>query len=173
MLFVDNDGLTWSAGVESVNVDGAKDLVTVKGTMEAKELTPYLKEKLKRNVEVVPPKKEEDKKDKEGGGEKKDKKEGEAKPAASGGGGGDAAKVEVNKMEYHGYPPPPPSYWYDGNFPGQTSYAMEVNPGYSNQGYQVHPGYANQGYMTPYYLNPHHPPPQMFSDENPNACSVM
>lgn len=160
------------AGVESVNMDGAKDLVTVKGTMDAKELTPYLKKKLKRNVEVVPPKKDDDKKDKEGG-EKKGKKEGEAKS----GGSEDAAKAEVNKMEYYGYPPPP-AYWYDGNFPsgqGQTSYAMEVHPGYSNQGYyaQPHPGHVNQGYMAPYYLNPHHPPPQMFSDENPNACSVM
>ncbi|KAF7818649.1 heavy metal-associated isoprenylated plant protein 6 [Senna tora] len=27
--------------------------------------------------------------------------------------------------------------------------------------------------MQPYYMNPHHPPPQMFSDENPNACSLM
>ncbi|XP_028776080.1 heavy metal-associated isoprenylated plant protein 6 [Neltuma alba] len=149
-------------GVESVNIDAGKDLVTVKGTMDVKEMAPYLKGKLKRNVEVVPPKKDDEKKDK-----------GEAK---SGGGDGgkkkeDGPKVEVNKMEYYGYPPPPPMYWPGGDYhPGETSYAVEYQTegGYSNQ-----PGYANQGYGVPYYLNPQAPHPQMFSDENPNACSIM
>ncbi|GJW21105.1 heavy metal-associated domain, HMA containing protein [Tanacetum coccineum] len=57
-------------GVESVKPDANKNLVTVKGTMNMKELIPYLKDKLKRNVDiVVPPKKEENKVD-----EKKDEK---------------------------------------------------------------------------------------------------
>ena len=53
-----------------MNIEGGKDLVSVKGTMDVKEIVPYLNEKLKRNVEVVPPKKE--------GGDKKEnnKKEG-------------------------------------------------------------------------------------------------
>ncbi|KAK4281510.1 hypothetical protein QN277_012992 [Acacia crassicarpa] len=175
-------------GVESVNIDAVKDLVTVKGTMDVKEMTPYLKGKLNRNVEVVPPKKDDEKKDKgeakSGGGEGGKKKE-------------DGPKVEVNKMEYNGYPPPPPMYWPGGNYhPGETSYAMEYqteegypnhpgyanqgymnpnHPGYANQGYMnpSHPGYANQGYMAPYYMHPNAPHPQMFSDENPNACSIM
>lgn len=43
-----------AAGVEKVlNIAADKDLVTVKGTMDAKELAAYLKEKLKRNVEIV------------------------------------------------------------------------------------------------------------------------
>ena len=56
-------------GVENVTIDSARDLVTVKGTMDAKELATYLEEKLKRTVEVVPPAKKDD------GGEKKDDKE--------------------------------------------------------------------------------------------------
>lgn len=52
-----------------MTVDAAKDLVTVKGTMDVKDLAPYLKEKLRRAVEVVPPKKEEEKKDKAGSGD--------------------------------------------------------------------------------------------------------
>lgn len=157
-----------------MTVDGPKDLVTVKGTMDAKEMVPYLKEKLRRNVDVVPPKKEEEKKG--GDGEKKegdgDKKE--AAAAASGGGG---AKVEVSKMEY--YPAPAPTHWFDGMF--GHSYAAEpqhgsypVNHGYPmmTQGY-VQQGYVNQGYvMEPAYHHPMHAP-QMFSDENPNSCSVM
>ncbi|KAK7277509.1 hypothetical protein RJT34_22523 [Clitoria ternatea] len=168
-------------GVESVNCDASKDLVTVKGTMEVKDLVPYLSEKLKRNVEVVPPKNEGDKKEKEkekekgGGGEKKEKEggDGEKKEKEEGA----AAKVEVNKME-HMYPIPPPSYFFDGHFPGQTSYAMEVHPAaYANVNHYVEPGYVNHGYPVqpplPYYMHPHAPPPQMFSDENPNACSIM
>ncbi|MED6174221.1 hypothetical protein PIB30_067004 [Stylosanthes scabra] len=204
-------------GVDSVNIDGGKDLVTVKGTMDVKELVTYLNDKLKRNVDVVAPKKEEEKKEKDAGGdgEKKESKEaagGDKKE--SGGGGGDggkkeapeaaaaeaSAKSEINKMEYHGYPSPSPMYWYNNNenfhHQGQTSYAMEAHPGYANHGYHYmepppqgymshHQGYVmnhyNQGYHhhmaepgpLPIYMNPNQPHPQMFSDENPNACSLM
>ncbi|XVE76135.1 hypothetical protein DITRI_Ditri12bG0148900 [Diplodiscus trichospermus] len=197
------------AGVQSVDVDGAKDLVTVKGTMDVKDLVPYLKKKLKRSVDEVPPKKD-DAGEKKDGGEKKDaggdnKEKGKEAAAAAGGekkekeGGGEKkeggeAKMEVNKYEYHGYAyPSQPMYWSDANVYGGPSYAVEgyqnhpheygyVNHGYMNmnQGY-MNPGYANQGYMNPGYANqgyvmdPRHPlyAPQMFSDENPNACSVM
>ncbi|KAH7553544.1 hypothetical protein ACOSP7_029717 [Xanthoceras sorbifolium] len=177
-------------GVENVTVDGAKDLVTVKGTMDVKELTPYLSAKLKRNIEVVPAKKD------DGGGEKKDNKEaggGEKKENKEAGGGdkkdkakeaapadkdkavapgGDGPKMEVSKMEYSGYPyPPPPTYWFDGHGYGQPQ-AMDNT-------HQV--AYVNQGYPMMDHHNPHYIPqynpqmhaPQMFSDENPNACSVM
>lgn len=137
-----------------VAMDLQKDLVTVKGTMDVKTLPGYLKEKLKRNVEIVPPKKEEgggdkkgkgggggggEKKDKEGGGGAGEKKDGEKK-GGGGGGGGDgkkeeaAGKAEANKMEYSG-----------GNYP------------YSGYGYSIEYVHA----------------PQIFSDENPNACSIM
>lgn len=185
--------------------DGAKDLVTVKGTMDVKDLAPYLKEKLKRTVEVVPPKKEEggEKKDKQGGGDKKDgggekkdaggekkdaggekkdaggeKKEGGAKAAGGGGdggkkeGGSDAAKAEVSKMEYFGYPPPAPLYWYDPPaLSAHNNYVMEAHAhqAHVSQAYTSE-GYANLGYAVPV---DHYQAPQMFSDENPNACSVM
>ncbi|XP_027071213.2 heavy metal-associated isoprenylated plant protein 3 [Coffea arabica] len=184
-------------GVEAVVVDNEKDLVTVKGTMDAKDLTPYLKDKLKRTVDVVPPKKEAgggDKKEKEaGGGDKKEKEKqkessGEKGAAESkGGGGGDKGKsieepkVGVHKLEYHGASTSTPhTYYY---------YGMPVyNQSYANQDYGVsvptmygQGGYGTTGYVVDY--RPHEPPPpppvylpahdQMFSDENPNACSVM
>lgn len=191
-------------GVQSVNVDGGKDLVTVKGTMDVEDLVPYLKEKLKRNVDVVPPKKEDvgEKKDGGGkndaGGDNKEKSKEAAAPAAASGGEkkeGGEAKVEVNKMEYHGSAyPQQPMYWSDGHvYGGGSSYVVEgyqnhphdngygypnqgytnMNQGYMNmnQGYTLPPpGYVNQGYM----MDPRHIyAPQMFSDENPNACSIM
>lgn len=198
-------------GVTTVTIDRAKDLVTVIGTMDVKALAPYLKEKLRRSVEVVPPPKKEEgggeKKDKEGGGDKKQKEgDGSEKKEGGGGGGGgrdgkkkdgdeskatssggdgkksDEPKVELNKMEYSGHTP-------------YSHYTVPVpNQGYVNQGYGM-PGY-NQGYINPYYnqdysnhgyvMDYSYPPPpppppppsymhapQMFSDENPNACSVM
>ncbi|PPD70847.1 hypothetical protein GOBAR_DD32270 [Gossypium barbadense] len=188
-------------GVQSVDIDGTKDLVTVKGTMDLKDLVPYLKEKLKRSVDVVPPKKDD-------GGEKKDvgekkvtdaDKNGKEKEAAAAGGekkeGGGETKMEVSKMEYHGYAyPAQPMYWSDRHVYGGPSNAVEgyqnqqhheygyMNQGYMNQGYMSHPGYVNEGYMShPGYVNQgymvdtRHPlhAPQMFSDENPNACSIM
>lgn len=204
-------------GVESVTSDEGKDLVTVKGTIDAKEIVPYLTEKLKRNVDVVQPKKEDGKNKEKDEGKQKSKEDqsgGEKKEGEKAKEGG--TKVEVNKMEHHGYGQAhqTPMYWYDGYEPGQSSggggssnYAMQVQPGYSN--HQVHNynyvnqegynyNYVNQhqqgydynyvnhqgqgGHMVEpqyqyqqpqFYLHPNQPPPQMFSDENPNACSMM
>ncbi|KAL2345079.1 hypothetical protein Fmac_006364 [Flemingia macrophylla] len=146
--------------------------------MDVKEMVPYLNEKLKRNVEVVPPKKEENKKEKEkenkGDGDDNKKKE-----KGGGGGAGEegAAKVEVNKMEHYGYAyPPAPMYWYDGYAPGDSSSSRGYAVGYDNNENDSYYASYQHGYMNqppPFYLNPHHPPPQMFSDENPNACSLM
>lgn len=179
----------FSTGVETVNLDGDKDLVTAKGTMDVKEFVEYLKQKLKRNIEVVnPTKKDEEKKEKEGGGgEKKEKAEKENKKEGGGGEkkeeGAVAKAVEVvNKMEYQ-YPLAPSMYWLEHEqFPGQTSHPMEFHPSMyaPNHHYGVEqPGYSvNQGYPVqqpaPFFMHPQAlPPPQMFSDENPNACSLM
>ncbi|XP_076892389.1 heavy metal-associated isoprenylated plant protein 5-like [Bidens hawaiensis] len=183
-------------GVESVVADAGKDLVTVKGTMNVKELIPHLKEKFKRKVDIAPPKPEDkggetkdDKKEKvEGDGDKN--KGGGDKAAASGGDGENKSKgIEVvNKLEYHGQDP--------------HTYTMQMfGPGYYNQDYGIasssnsNHGYVYQGYNHGYamdyprsYAPPMSPPTMyindprvmyqqpdtgMFSDENPNGCSVM
>ncbi|KAL5986385.1 hypothetical protein ACLOJK_014718 [Asimina triloba] len=132
-------------GVEHVSIDSQKDLVTVKGAMDTKVLPSYLKEKLKRNVEIVPPKKDDGKaKEGGGGGEKKDKEGGGGSSGGgekkSGGGdekkGNEQGKPEANKMDYGSWCNPPAYYM----------------PGYTVE--YVHA-------------------PQIFSDENPNSCSVM
>ncbi|KAL9228070.1 hypothetical protein vseg_003686 [Gypsophila vaccaria] len=178
-------------GVQDVNVDLAKDLITAKGTMNMKDLLPYLNVKLKRSVELAPTKNSDttsaDKKPKEGGdksekpqkssGEKKDasankksdagdkkdcncdKKDagGEKKKGASGEGAGpsndNGPKIEVNKMEYN-------PYGYDHAY----SYAYDPR--------QQGDGYGHQ--VVEYWHAPEYSqPPQLFSDENPNACTVM
>ncbi|PSS23700.1 Heavy metal-associated isoprenylated plant protein, partial [Actinidia chinensis var. chinensis] len=87
--------------VDSVTIDGKKDWVMVKGAIDANELAPYLKEKLRRNVEVVLVKKEEggggdgekNLKEKEGGGDKKEK-EGAGGEKKENEGGGDKKEKE-------------------------------------------------------------------------------
>ncbi|WOH00882.1 hypothetical protein DCAR_0520258 [Daucus carota subsp. sativus] len=179
-------------GVDNVMVDSKNDLVTVKGTMNVKELVPYLQEKLKRSVEIVPAKKEGGGDKKEGGGDKKDgggdKKEGggDGDKKKDGGGGGGDAKVEMKKMDYHGLDPyttfvvPPYGHSHSVHEYGSTSTPM-YNRSYSNQDYGItnyDQGHVNHGYPVEYQYH-HAPPPVyynaplMFSDENPNACSVM
>lgn len=172
-------------GVNEISVDAQKDLITVKGAIEGKDLAGYLKGKFKRSVEVVPPKKEEpaaaggDKKEKEAVGGGGDKKENDRKAAASSSGDGGAAKMEVSKMEYSGFSYPPSTFYYDAPVYSQSQYgyAMEAQPSYpvhgfaNSSGYYANQNYVHQGYATPMYDQSH--APQMFSDENPNACSVM
>ncbi|KAI3683818.1 hypothetical protein L1987_84333 [Smallanthus sonchifolius] len=181
-------------GVESAIPDASKDLVLVKGTMNVNELVPYLKQKLKRDVQMVLPKKDDKKEEKgEGGGDKKEKGggDGEKKKAEekAAGGDGEKKKVEgkavggdgggkdgsrsievVNKLEYHGQIP--------------YTYTMPMyNQSYYNQDYGVSPfdhGYAMQLSNGPpppppmYFQDPRVPDVEMFSDENPNAaCSIM
>ncbi|KAF8403111.1 hypothetical protein HHK36_011205 [Tetracentron sinense] len=157
----DKDG----GGVQTVTADLQKDLVTVKGTMDVKALVGYLKEKLNKSVEIVPAKKVDG-----GGGNKKekaDKKDGDGKVAGDGGKSEEAGKMEGNKMEFHGYGPGPGYGPEPGYGPGY-GYGPVHGPGPVN-GYGPGPvnGYG-QGYVVGY---PH--APQMFSDENPNACSIM
>jgi hypothetical protein len=137
-------------GVLDMKIDKEKDNVTVKGTMDVKGLVENLSEKLKRKVEVVPPKK-----DKEGGGEKEGGGGGggggkKKNQGCGGGGGGGDNEGEVKMMEHFVQVQPPFGYGY-GNVEG----------------------YNGQVYQELIHYHMHSQPPQMFSDENPNACNVM
>ncbi|KAI3878094.1 hypothetical protein MKX03_014362 [Papaver bracteatum] len=169
-------------GVDSSTIDAQKDLVTVKGTMDAKVLTAYLKEKFKRPVDVVPPKKNDGKgKDggdkKEKGGDDGGEKKGEGGAAKN---GGEQKKVtfDISKMDH--YP-----FGYAYAYPG----AAAAGPSRIAEGYAFGNGYGN-GFGNVYangsangsgagngfgngYVVDHLHPPQMFSDENPNGCAIM
>ncbi|KAL4336144.1 hypothetical protein GQ457_07G033800 [Hibiscus cannabinus] len=149
-------------GVHELKVDTQKELVTVKGTMDVKALAEALKDKLKKNVEIVPPKKEKDSSNKEGGkagggndggitgggggaggGKKKNKggnggvdggNDADANAAtADGGGGGGGAGAGKNKKEGNRMESMvQPDYGY-GYTPGYPGY-MPSYPGYGQQG---------------------------------------
>lgn len=136
-----------------MSIDKDKDTISVKGTMDVKALVGNLMDKLKRKVEVVPPKKDKDN-DKEGGGA--DKEGGNKKKNKGGGGdnnGNDdegGGKMEQGKMEYLA----PPAFGFAYGY------------GYAN-------AVGGYNYLPIYPDHFHFHAPQMFSDENPNACSVM
>ncbi|XP_038978193.1 heavy metal-associated isoprenylated plant protein 3-like [Phoenix dactylifera] len=140
-------------GVEHVSIDALKDLVTVKGTMDVKSLPAILKEKLKRCVEIIQPKKDDggggEKKEKGGGGEKKEKGDGGGEKKEKGGGGGGEKKDGDKKDDGEKAAPPPAA-------PAPVA-EMNKMDYYGPYGYRIEMVHA----------------PQMFSDENPNACSIM
>lgn len=183
-------------GVESVDPDLKSSQVTVKGAIDPAALVAYVHRRtgkhaaiVKLEPEITPEKndsevaaeevKEEKKPDAgdEGESEKKVEEESkvEEKPAAAAAGEGEAEgadpapadpvaeeapkMVEVKKNEYHYYP---------------QRYIMEMYP-------YAPPMIGDMSYPPPHMVVDAYPapvmgqayPPQMFSDENPNACSVM
>ena len=137
--------MTMITGYQEMKVDRQKDLVTVKGAMDMKDVVENLKKHLKRDVEIVPAKKE-DKKEKSGGGG------GEGKPAGGEGGGGEQMEGSKKQLQQQQQIPNGP-LGYD--YPSSSPFV-----------------YGGPAYMGDPYQFQYHAP-QLFSDENPNACSVM
>lgn len=150
------------AGVEVVEPNLKSSQVTVKGAFDPAKLVEYVCKRTGKHVAVAKQEQVEKKADGEKGGGGKDAAEEEKAENDAGGdnaekkeekdGGGDGASVgdEKDKKEggaaaEEGSPPPPKA----------------MDQSMRNEFYQCYPagGYAY--------------PPQIFSDENPNACSVM
>ena len=159
-------------GLQEMTVDKEKDLVMVKGTMDVKALAKSLRNRIKRTVKIVPPKKVKDSGGRRGDGNKKDDNGGGSGGGKTKGGGGDAGQEEdggggKKRMEVFGHPE---FGYYDHGY------------GYGN-GY----GHANGWeweWICAWILRTLYPwvdggpvgwalAPNMFSEENPNACSIM
>jgi copper chaperone CopZ len=163
-------------GVKDVAIDAGKDLVKVTGTMDAAALPGYLRDKLSRTVDVVAPAKKDggggDKKDKGDGGDKKKDggEEKKDKPA-----GAASALVAPMPMADAGMYQMPPHYGYAPYPPAPGGY-YGAAPAPHPAGF-YHPSAGGQYPPPPPPAYPygasHLHAPQMFSDENPNACSVM
>ncbi|CAI9768539.1 unnamed protein product [Fraxinus pennsylvanica] len=144
--------VTKTKGYEGLKIDRQKDLVTVTGAMDMKALAESLKKHLKKEVEILPPKKE------GGGGGDKGKGGGDdkAKGGSKEGGGGDKGKDGGSSKEEGGGEKKEElvQIW--------NPYPCMYGPGQMGEQFQYHP----------YGYGPNHAP-QIFSDENPNACSFM
>ncbi|KAK4486152.1 hypothetical protein RD792_008820, partial [Penstemon davidsonii] len=151
-------------GVESAEPDLKNSQVTVKGVFEPEKLTDYVYKRCGKHAVIIkaePEKKEEEKgkeeKKAEEGGEKEAKKAEDGGKENKEGGGGEGegeggeptAKVEIVEAE---------------------DSKLELK---KNEFYQYYPQNNFQVYPQRFVQDMYAYPPQIFSDENPNACSVM
>lgn len=178
-------------GVENAEPDFKGSLVTVKGVFDPQTLVDYIAKRTGKRVEIVkvePEKaaeespKEEDKTTAAGDGEKEEKageekadkeekKEGAPPDAAVevpvetpgtvvGFPDQDDPKLRKNELFYYYYPPP---NYYHLHVPPPPL----PPPRFGH--YEMYP----YGVDAHYHHHPPPPPPEMFSEDNPNACTVM
>ncbi|KAL0415648.1 UNVERIFIED_CONTAM: Heavy metal-associated isoprenylated plant protein 7 [Sesamum latifolium] len=155
-------------GVESAEPDLKSSQVTVKGVLEPEKLAEYVYKRTGKHaaiIKVEPEKKEEKGKEEEkkaDEGEKEAAKKGEEEPAKENkeGGGGDAGGGSGGEA--------PAKAEAEAEDPKLEMRKNEFYYYYPQNYYQLYPPRFIQemNQMNPY-------PPQIFSDENPNACSVM
>lgn len=154
-------------GVENAEPDLKNSQVTVKGVFEATQLVDYVSKRTGKRaviVKVEPEKKEEEKpkeekKTEEGEKDAKKAEEGEKKVED---GSGDSASATAAEEAAAG---------------AKEVVAVQEDPKLElkkNEFYYYYPQPNYQFYPQRYAHEMYNPyPPQMFSDENPNACSVM
>ena len=158
-------------GVKQVTVDTGREQVTVKGTMDAKALPDVLSAKLKRRVTtvVVPPmtnkKKVKAAAATDGGGDNHDGNTEQGEPSSTAGG---AKKKNQNwKKQQRGEAAAVPGDDHDDEMASWMSeeqqYPMTIFPASYGRGGSVGSSYRVELLQGP----------QPFSDENPNACSLM
>ncbi|KAL6509211.1 Heavy metal-associated isoprenylated plant protein 9 [Orobanche gracilis] len=149
-------------GVRTAETEPSSGKVTVTGTMDAERLVDYVYRRTKKQAKIVPqpesekpteesPKNEEKKKD-----EKTAAAEGEAKPE-------EVKKENGEKKD----PPPPEEEKRDGDGEAKEEASSEEEPSMHKMMYHYNSIYQ------PLYMIERIPAPQLFSDENPNACNIM
>ncbi|KAK7302303.1 hypothetical protein RJT34_13189 [Clitoria ternatea] len=161
-------------GVESAEPDLKKSEVSVKGVYDPAKLVEYVYKKTGKQAVIVKQeaekkekveegnkeaKEEDQKKEEEGEKEKKNSEDGEKKEKE------EEPKAEEKKTEEE--------VVAAAAAPSEESKVGEVK---INEYYYNPPSYGMEVYAYPVYNAYYHsypPPPQMFSDENPNACNVM
>ncbi|KAJ6882528.1 hypothetical protein NC651_028960 [Populus alba x Populus x berolinensis] len=148
-------------GVESAEPDLKSSQVIVKGVFEPQQLVEYVSKRTGKHAEIV--KQEPEKKEAEKGKESKEEKKGEEGDKPKKGGGGGEQGEGKDKKEGGGSEakaaaaaaPPPAEETTE-----ETTVVELRKMDFYN-------------YYSPPSYEHYSPPPQIFSDENPNACSVM
>lgn len=166
-------------GVQSAVTDHNSGKVMVTGTMDGDKLVDYVYRRTKKQARIVPqpePEPEKKEENKEGDGKaaeeakpSEDKKEEnaeekpaeEAKKEESGGDGGEESK---NKEEEKAG---------EENKEEVAKVVEQMSGSYVNSGMDEESmKRMMQYYYQPLYVIERIPPPQLFSDENPNACCI-
>lgn len=168
-------------GVRTAETELSSGKVTVTGTMDANRLVDYVYRHTKKQAKVVPQpepeKPPEEAKPAEGGQKEEKPADGEAKPEEK----KEEAPAAENK---DGGEKPPEEQKKEGG-------DAEAKPAESGEGEKYEPAKSEGGgennniisteeqnmqkmiyYYQPLYVMERIPPPQLFSDENPNACCI-
>ncbi|KAL9239376.1 hypothetical protein vseg_013707 [Gypsophila vaccaria] len=158
--------------VEEAISDLKNSQVTVKGTFDPPKLVEYVYKRTGRHATLVKqdPPPEEKKEDDKGKDAKEEKKEEEKNDE----GKKDEAKAEeANKGADPKDETKPTTE--GGDAEGPPAAADEDGPATAEEGAKMVELKTNefQYYLPRYAMEMHAYPPQMFSDENPNACSIM
>ncbi len=151
----------YTAGVQSAVTELSTGKVMVTGTMDGDKLVDYVYRRTKKQARIVPQPEPEPEK-------KEENKEGE-KPA-------EEAKPEEK--------PPEEAKKEEGGDKGESNENKEEKGGEENKEEAKKEGEENSiidheegmkrmmHYYQPLYMIERIPPPQLFSDENPNACCI-
>ncbi|KAK9914604.1 hypothetical protein M0R45_038374 [Rubus argutus] len=143
-------------GVQSAVTDHSTGKVTVTGTMDGDTLVDYVYRRTKKQARIVPqPEPEPEKKEEPAAEEAKpeEKKAESAEEAKKEEGGGESNKEGEEKKE-------------EGNKEEEPN--NDVVTGIPEEELKR----MMQHYYQPLYVIERIPPPQLFSDENPNACCI-
>ncbi|XP_009361260.2 heavy metal-associated isoprenylated plant protein 9 [Pyrus x bretschneideri] len=163
-------------GVQSAVTDHSSGKVMVTGTMDGDKLVEYVYRRTKKQARIVPqPEPEPEKKEepaaeeakpeekKEENAEKKEEEkpaEGEAKKEEGGAEGGESSNKEGEKGG-------------EENKEEEKKVEEMMSGSYVNSGMdEERMKRTMQYYYQPLYVIERIPPPQLFSDENPNACCI-
>ncbi|KAJ4835641.1 hypothetical protein Tsubulata_015317 [Turnera subulata] len=164
-------------GVQTAVTDLSASKVTVTGTMDAEKLVEYVYRRTKKQARIVPqpepePEKQEEKKEEEKPAEEA------AKPAEE----NPEEKKEENAEKKEEEKPPEGEAKKEeeggekeGNNPEGGEAKEEANKGVENyniMNFDEENMKRMMYYYQPLYVIERIPPPQLFSDENPNACCI-
>ena len=165
------------AGVQTAETESSSGKVTVTGTMDANKLVEYVYRRTKKQAKIVPqpePKKpvEEPKPDdgdqKPAEEPKPEENNAEAPKEAGGGEENKPAETDQGADENKQEPPKKEEQ--------EINNEVKINPiNYEEESMKrmmYHPQFNYYNYQQPMYMIERIPPPQLFSDENPNACCI-
>ncbi|XP_058105107.1 heavy metal-associated isoprenylated plant protein 9 isoform X1 [Magnolia sinica] len=156
-------------GVQTAETELSSSKVTVTGTMDADRLVDYVYRRTRKLAKIVPQPSNEEK----AGEEKKPEespKEAEKPPE-------EAPKTEEKKEENgekkeEEKPPEKEENTASEEKPAEAA-AVEEEPKKEGEEIPINDDLAKKVmYWPPVYVIEHIPPPQLFSDENPNACCI-
>ncbi|CAL0325280.1 unnamed protein product [Lupinus luteus] len=145
-------------GVESVEPDLKNSQVSVKGVFEAAKLLEYVHKRTGKKAVIVKQEPEKKEEPKEAAKEEKKAEEGDKDKKGNGEG-------EENKEKKEGEEAKP----VEGNAEEEINKVVDMK---RNEYYYNPPRYGIEREYYHAYPGPAYPP-QIFSDENPNACTVM